>query len=120
MRRGDLYWAELGGTVGCEQGGHRPVLIIQNDTGNKHSNTTIVVPITTRTKTSVPTHVRIMCGVNPSIALCEQIRTIDKGRLKGMIGSLSPYEMNAIDIALLISIGIEKDFSANTQWRKVV
>lgn len=108
--RGELYYADLNPVVGSEQGGIRPVLIIQNDIGNKHSPTVIVAAITSKaTKATLPTH----CHLNPnigleqdSIALLEQIRTIDKQRLKDYIGALDHSDILAIDKALAISIGL--------------
>jgi mRNA interferase MazF len=109
--RGELYYADLNPVVGSEQGGIRPVLIIQNDIGNKHSPTVIVAAITSKaTKATLPTH----CHLNPnigleqdSIALLEQIRTIDKQRLKDYIGALDHNDILVIDKALAISIGLK-------------
>jgi len=108
--RGDLYYADLNPIVGSEQGGIRPVLIIQNDIGNKHSPTVIVAAITSRvTKATLPTH----CNLNAhaglevnSIALLEQIRTIDKQRLKERVGTLEHEDMQAVNEALAISVGL--------------
>jgi mRNA interferase MazF len=110
--RGELYYADLNPVVGSEQGGIRPVLIIQNDIGNKHSPTVIVAAITSKaTKATLPTH----CYLNPnigleqdSIALLEQIRTIDKQRLKDYIGTLDHSDILAINKALAISIGLNR------------
>lgn len=106
MRRGQVYYAELGEGVGSEQGGLRPVLIIQNDTGNKFSTTTIVAPLTTQTKTKVPTHCKVkLPNGKVSIILLEQIRTIDKSRIKGKsIGRLE--DMEKVDKAIAISLGL--------------
>ena len=111
IRRGDVYLADLRPAVGSEQNGVRPVLIIQNNTGNKYSPTVIAAAITSRqTKSRMPTHVRV--GEVPgmfrnSIILLEQIRTIDKSRLLDYIGSLQPKTMRRVDAALGVSVGRE-------------
>lgn len=110
MKRGEIYYADLSPVVGSEQGGLRPVLIIQNDTGNKYSPTTIVAAITSKAeKTDMPTHVKIQVeGLSKkSLVLLEQIRTIDKSRVKEKIAMLSQNNMKHIDRALAISIGLE-------------
>lgn len=108
--RGDIYMADLSPVYGSEQGGVRPVLIIQNNVGNKFSPTVIVVAITSKLhKAKIPTHVELSstCGLPlNSIALCEQLRTIDKARLKEKVGSLSLSEMRLIDRAIMISIAL--------------
>ncbi len=107
--RGEVYYADLSPVIGCEQGGLRPVLIIQNDVGNKHSPTTIIAPITSRfTKKPLPTHVPLSnCGLaKDSIALCEQLRTIDKRRLKGKLGSMDEKDKAALNRAIEISLGL--------------
>ena len=110
ITRGDIYYTDLGKTIGSEQSGVRPSLIVQNDVGNRHSPTTQIVPLTTqRKKASLPTHVRISpaCGLDTSsIALVEQLRTVDKSRLDAYIGRISPNEQIAIDKALTISVGL--------------
>ena len=110
--RGDIYYADLNPVVGSEQGGVRPVLIIQNDIGNKHSPTVIVAAITSRAKTKLPTHISLS-GIplleKDSIALLEQIRTIDKRRLDRYIGSLDGNTMKRIDAALTISVGVKSE-----------
>ena len=98
VRRGDIYYADLSPVVGSEQGGVRPVLIIQNDVGNKHSPTVIAAAITSqREKAKLPTHIEVngvTCGLSKdSVVLLEQIRTLDKRRLKERIGELSPKTM---------------------------
>lgn len=111
VHRGELYYADLRPVVGSEQGGIRPVLILLNDVGNRHSPTVIAAPITSRAgNAKLPTHVSLntqssglCCG---STILLEQLRTIDKSRLKGKIGMLSGSEMKRIDWALGISIGL--------------
>ena len=113
IKRGDIYYAELNPVIGSEQGGTRPVLIISNDIGNRHSPTVIVAAITSRvhTKAKLPTHtaIRDFEGLNKdSIILLEQIRTIDKKRLQEYIGMLSESEMARVDKALAISVALEK------------
>lgn len=107
--RVELYYADLGIGVGSEQNGYRPVVVIQNDVGNKHSPTTIVAAISTqiKTKAKLPTHFHVSpaCGLaQPSIIMLEQIRTIDKTRLDKYIGKLSPGEITGLNHALAISI----------------
>ena len=111
IQRGDIYYAELNPVIGSEQGGTRPVLIISNDIGNRHSPTVIVAAITSRvhTKAKLPTHtaIRDFEGLNKdSIILLEQIRTIDKKRLQEYIGMLSESEMARVDKALAISVSL--------------
>ena len=113
IKRGDIYYANLNPVIGSEQGGRRPVLIISNDVGNKHSPTVIVAPITSRihTKAKLPTHTSIndFEGLDKnSIILLEQIRTIDKQRLQGYLGTLDRRFIDAADAALAISIGLRK------------
>lgn len=110
--RGDMYYADLGRGIGSEQKGYRPVLIIQNNVGNKHSPTVIIAAITSRVgvKAKLPTHyyVNTESGLEaPSIVLLEQIRTIDKKRLDSHIGHLSDTHINDIDKALAISVGLK-------------
>ena len=111
IRRGDVYYADLRPVVGSEQGGIRPVLIIQNDVGNKHSPTVIAAAITSqRDKSKLPTHIEVSgekCGLSKdSIILLEQIRTIDKKRLKDRMGELDLNSMNRVNTALSISFGL--------------
>lgn len=113
IKRGDIYYAELNTVIGSEQGGTRPVLIISNDIGNKHSPTVIIAPITSRvhTKAKLPTHTLIkdFDGLDKnSIILFEQIRTIDKQRLREYLGTLNRRFIDAADAALAISIGLAK------------
>ncbi|MGN0333029.1 MAG: type II toxin-antitoxin system PemK/MazF family toxin [Lachnospiraceae bacterium] len=108
VRRGDIYYADLSPVVGSEQGGIRPVLIIQNDVGNKHSPTVICAAITSRmNKAKLPTHVELdarKCQiVKNSVILLEQVRTIDKQRLKSLVCHLDKEIMNKVDEALKIS-----------------
>ena len=109
--RGELYFADLGTGIGSEQNGYRPVVIIQNDVGNRHSPTTIVAAISTqiRTKANLPTHYHLKPGsglVQPSMVILEQIRTVDKTRLVQYIGKLSDGELKGLNHALAISIGL--------------
>ncbi len=110
IRRGELYYADLNPVVGSEQGGIRPILVLQNDVGNKYSPTIIAAATTSRlTKAKLPTHIELSKERSPlsknSIVLLEQIRTIDKSRIKEKIGELSPEIMQQIDNALLVSLG---------------
>ena len=113
IRRGDMYYADLSPVVGSEQGGIRPVVIIQNDMGNKYSPTVITAAITSKLeKTKLPTHIEITsqdAGLKvDSVVLAEQVRTIDKSRLKEKIGHIEDKAlMNQIDGALGLSIGLE-------------
>ena len=111
VRRGDIYYADLSPVVGSEQGGIRPVLIVQNDVGNKFSPTVIAAAITSqRFKTNLPTHIQVdaqECGLSKdSIVLLEQVRTIDKRRLKERMGNLDEDDMNRVNRALSVSLGI--------------
>ncbi len=110
--RGEIYRADLNPIVGSEQGGIRPVLVIQNDIGNKHSPTVIVAAITSKDKPCLPTHI-LLAGLQTlgrnSIALLEQIRTIDKCRLIEYIGSVGAETMKAVDTALTVSVGIRSE-----------
>ena len=114
IKRGDMFYADLSPVVGSEQGGIRPVLIIQNDLGNKYSPTVIAAAITSQTgKTKLPTHIEIgteNCGLkNNSVVLTEQIRTIDKSRLKEKIGHIDDQKkINEINNALGVSFGLEE------------
>ena len=112
VKRGDIYYADLSPVVGSEQGGVRPVLIIQNNIGNRHSPTVICAAITSRmNKAKLPTHVEIDASryriVKNSVILLEQIRTIDKKRLLSRIGELPPATMRRVNRAILISLGFE-------------
>lgn len=115
VKRGDMFYADLSPVVGSEQGGVRPVLIIQNDIGNKHSPTVIAAAITSQTgKTKLPTHIEIdpvQSGLKAeSVVLTEQIRTIDKSRLKEKIGHIDDEKvMSQINNALGVSFGINED-----------
>ena len=115
IRRGDLYYADLTPVVGSEQGGIRPVLMIQNDVGNHHSPTVIAAAITSRVdKHPLPTHVPLdsVNGLRrDSVILLEQIRTIDRSRLREYIGRLEPSALVKVDQALAISFGMEQSNS---------
>lgn len=111
VRRGDIYYADLSPVVGSEQGGTRPVLIVQNDVGNRHSPTVIAAAITSRQdKARLPTHIRVNTegsGLSrDSVVLLEQIRTIDKRRLREQLGRLDEPSMTRVDQALHISFGL--------------
>ncbi len=111
VKRGEIYYADLSPVVGSEQGGIRPVLIVQNDIGNRHSPTVIAAAITSRLdKAKLPTHISLdaaSCGLTKdSIVLLEQIRTIDKRRLKDRMGAIDHDAMNRVDNALSISFGL--------------
>lgn len=113
IKRGELYYADLSPVVGSEQGGIRPVLIVQNDVGNKYSPTIIAAAITSKiNKAKLPTHIELAAldyGLQrDSVVLLEQIRTIDKRRLKERIGELPETTMLMVDNALLISLGFTK------------
>ncbi len=109
--KGEIYLADLSPVVGSEQGGIRPVIIVQNNIGNKYSTTVIISAITSKlNKAKLPTHVEIE-GSNfglakNSIVLCEQVRTIDKRRLKMKLGMVDDATMRKIDKALIVSLGI--------------
>lgn len=111
IRRGDIFYADLSPVVGSEQGGSRLVLILQNDIGNRFSPTVIVAAITSQPKRVLPTHVEIGCMEalqKDSVALLEQIRTIDRIRLFEYIGRLNGLQMLSVDQALAISVGLNK------------
>ncbi|MCL2592843.1 MAG: type II toxin-antitoxin system PemK/MazF family toxin [Defluviitaleaceae bacterium] len=111
VRRGDIFYADLSPVIGSEQGGVRPVLIVQNDVGNRYSPTVICVAITSQiNKAKLPTHIAISSAsvplVKDSVILLEQLRTIDKKRLKEKICRISDELMKKVDKALLISVGL--------------
>ncbi len=111
VKRGDIYFADLSPVVGSEQGGMRPVLIVQNDVGNKYSPTVIAAAITSRLgKTRLPTHIDVAADrvglQKDSVILLEQIRTIDKKRLGEKMGHLDRATMNAVDAAISVSFGL--------------
>ena len=111
VKRGDIYYADLSPVVGSEQGGMRPVLIVQNDTGNKHSPTVIAAAITSQIgKARLPTHIELGAksyGLSrDSVILLEQIRTLDKSRLKDKMGRLDEPTMSKVDNAIAVSFGL--------------
>ena len=111
IRRGDIFYADLSPVVGSEQGGLRPVLIIQNDVGNRYSPTVIAAAITSRMgKTRLPTHIDIYAEkaglAKDSVILLEQIRTLDKRRLKEKMGHLDDHMMNEVNTAIAVSFGL--------------
>ncbi len=111
IRRGDIFYADLSPVIGSEQGGIRPVLIVQNNVGNRYSPTVIAAAITSKgTKAKLPTHIKLYADSSglskDSVVLLEQIRTIDKTRLKEKMGSLNSYDMYKVDEALSISFGL--------------
>ena len=111
VKRGEIYYADLSPVVGSEQGGMRPVLIVQNDTGNRHSPTVIAAAITSQLgKARLPTHIALSangCGLNrDSLILLEQIRTIDKSRLRERMGRIDDATMKAVDNAISVSFGL--------------
>ena len=113
VKRGELYYADLSPVVGSEQGGIRPVLVVQNDVGNKYSPTVIAAAVTSRiNKAKLPTHIELPSAdglAKDSVILLEQIRTLDKRRLKERIGELPPEAMTRVNRAILISLGFPVD-----------
>ena len=115
VRRGDIFYADLSPVVGSEQGGVRPVLIIQNDTGNRYSPTVIAAAITSQTgKARLPTHIDLPvdpgCGLSrDSVILLEQVRTLDKKRLRERTGHVEERVMNQVDHAIAVSFGLPRD-----------
>lgn len=123
IKRGDIFYADLAPHIGSEQGGIRPVLVIQNDIGNKYSPTVIVAAITSQIgKAKFPTHVEIRAGEfglsRDSVILLEQIRTIDKVRLKNKVGKLSDEVMEKVNQAILISLGLIEWTAEGYDWKK--
>ncbi len=111
IKRGDIFYADLSPVVGSEQGGVRPILVIQNDIGNRYSPTIICAAITSQiNKAKLPTHIEIECSKYPlikdSVVLLEQIRTIDKKRLKEKIGHLDENIMKRVDKGLIVSLNL--------------
>ena len=114
VQRGDIYYADLSPVVGSEQGGVRPVLIVQNDVGNRFSPTVIAAAITSqKDKAPLPTHIHVLSGENglqkDSVVLLEQIRTLDKKRLREHMGHLDDGSMAQVNKALQISFGLSND-----------
>jgi mRNA interferase MazF len=111
IKRGDIYYADLSPVVGSEQGGMRPVLIVQNDTGNRHSPTIIAAAITSQiNKARLPTHIELSARhyglTRDSVVLLEQIRTLDKRRLRERLGRLDDGLMQRVDSAIAVSFGL--------------
>ncbi|MCQ2564442.1 MAG: type II toxin-antitoxin system PemK/MazF family toxin [Clostridia bacterium] len=111
INRGDIFYADLSPVVGSEQGGVRPVLVVQNDVGNKYSPTVIIAAITSQlSKAKLPTHIELNKQQynlpKDSVVLLEQIRTLDKRRLKDKVGMIDALTMQRIDVAIMISLGI--------------
>ena len=114
VKRGDIFYADLSPVVGSEQGGVRPVLIVQNDTGNRHRPTVIAAAITSQTgKARLPTHISLAamsCGLpKDSVVLLEQIRTLDKRRLREHMGRVDETMMKQVDTAIAVSFGLHPD-----------
>jgi len=112
VKRGDIFYADLSPVIGSEQGGVRPVLVVQNDVGNRYSPTVICAAITSQiNKAKLPTHIEIDCQqytlVKDSVILLEQVRTVDKKRLREKICRLDDGMMKKVDKALLISFGLD-------------
>ncbi len=121
IKRGELYYADLSPVVGSEQGGIRPILIVQNNTGNKYSPTIIAAAVTSKiNKAKLPTHIELNANefglIKDSVILLEQIRTLDKRRLKERIGELSINTMKKVNTALLISLGFTEQESGGLQF----
>lgn len=119
IKRGDVFYADLSPVKGSEQGGHRPVLILQNDVGNRFSPTVIVAAITSQgDKANLPTHVELKAkqvGISKdSLVLLEQIRTVDKSRLIEKLGEATPDVMAQVDAALMISLGLADAYKSDT------
>ena len=113
VKRGEIYYADLSPVVGSEQGGVRPVLIVQNDTGNRHSPTVIAAAITSQLgKAKLPTHIELAaerCGLpKDSVILLEQIRTLDKRRLRERMGKVDSAVMEQVDAAIAVSFGLSR------------
>ncbi len=112
IKRGDVFYADLEPIIGSEQGGVRPVLVVQNNVGNKYSPTVVVLPISSAKKTNIPTHIRICNSkilLKNSVILAEQIRTIDRNRLQNYVGSVEMEVMAKVDKALKISMGVNEN-----------
>ena len=112
IKRGDIFYADLDPIIGSEQGGVRPVVVVQNNVGNRYSPTVVVLPVSSAKKNYLPTHIHV-CGSKMlpknSIVLAEQIRTIDRNRLKSYVGSVGFEIMKKVDKAVKISIGVDSD-----------
>ena len=112
IKRGDIFYADLDPIIGSEQGGIRPVVVVQNNVGNRYSPTVVVLPVSSAKKNYLPTHIHV-CGLRmlpkDSVVLAEQIRTIDRNRLKGYVGSVGFEIMKKVDKAVKISIGVDSN-----------
>ncbi len=120
--RGDIFYIYRGPSCGSEQMSGRPAVIVSNDKCNAHSSTLEVVFLTTQPKRNLPTHVSIRSSPKPSTALCEQISTVDTSRIGDYVGTCTAQEMNAIDAALMVSIGIDEpctDFKVSEVIKEV-
>lgn len=117
VKRGCIYFVVGGAAVDGEQSANRPAVVVSNDAGNRYAPTVEVVYLTTRTKTRLPTHVLVGSAPRPSIALCEQITTVSKSRLQRCIGRVTREEINNIDKALTISLGISNKGRRKT-WNR--
>ena len=107
IKRGQIYYADLSPVVGSEQGGYRPVLIIQNDIGNEHSPTTIVAAITSVDKRKLPTHINLSGAlIKDSCILTEQLRTVDKSRLKRLVAEIDESLMQKVNKAIMKNLGV--------------
>ena len=120
VKRGDIFYADLSPVVGSEQGGVRPVLIVQNDTGNRHSPTVIAAAITSQlNKAKLPTHIEIEARTyglsKDSVILLEQVRTLDKRRLREKMGRLDEQVMGQVDDAIAVSFGLRSGGQESTQ-----
>ena len=120
IKRGDIYYADLSPVVGSEQGGLRPVLIVQNDVGNRYSPTVIAAAITSRMgKTRLPTHIDIYASevglAKDSVILLEQMRTLDKRRLREKMGHLEGSVMERVNTAISVSLGLTSDSDRNAR-----
>lgn len=122
IKRGDVYYAMLDPIIGSEQGGFRPVVIIQNDTGNRYSTTVIASVTTRKKKENMPTHVTVKLHHDDfpkeSVVMLEQIRTIDKSRLLDYICTLPSAKMREIDLALAVSLGMENVSEGNYERQR--
>lgn len=120
VRRGEIYYADLSPVVGSEQGGMRPVLIVQNDVGNRYSPTVIAAAITSQqNKARLPTHIEIEARTygltKNSVVLLEQVRTLDKRRLRERMGCLDEKAMQRVDRAIAISLGLKAERDVTTE-----
>ena len=124
IKRGDIFYADLRPVVGSEQGGVRPVLIVQNDTGNRHSPTVIIAAITSRMKHKLPTHVEIDSKrydmIKDSVILLEQLRTIDKARLKDKVCHLDNEIISKVNEALITSLEIQNTKEGDLLWSMAI